>query len=162
MESAMSFKGDLDIWLEFTKDLKKLDKSHERYVYSPVYLAYSTTSRKKHKDNELIALRNNINPMEHISVEILSRTEIKKFRAQKTIDLHGYTREIDKTLENFCARCIVDRIREALIITGKGQGIVKTATQQWMRSHPELVIGFFEVKDSVGESGAFGVKLRRK
>ncbi len=158
----MSFKGDLDIWLEFAKDIKKLDQSHERYVYLPISPPRSTMSRRKYKNNELIALKNNISPMGHVSVEILPRAETKKFRAQRTIDLHGYTREIDKTLENFCAGCIVDRIREVLIITGKGQGIVKTATQQWLRSHPEFVIGFFEVKDSVGESGAFGVRLRRK
>ncbi len=158
----MSFKGDLDIWREFAQDLKKLDKSHERYVYLPASPPRSPTSRRKYNNNELIALKNNISPMGHVSVEILPRAAIKKFRAQRSIDLHGYTREIDKTLENFCARCIVDGIREVFIITGKGQGIVKTATQQWVRSHPEFVIGFFEVRDSVGESGAYGVRLRRK
>ena len=87
---------------------------------------------------------------------------VKKFIPKRTIDLHGYTRQIDETLATFFAKSILNGIYDVLVITGKGQGIVKSATESWLRSHPEFVTGFFRIKDVMGESGAFGVRLRRK
>ena len=99
--------------------------------------------------------------MQHVTVERLTRTEIKRFQPECAIDLHGYTREIDETLEKFCSKCILKGIREIIIITGKGEGIVKSATLCWIKSHPEFVIGFYEIKDLKMESGSFGVRLRK-
>jgi DNA-nicking Smr family endonuclease len=46
------------------------------------------------------------------------------------------------------------------IITGKGSGTVKQSTIHWLRSNPGFVVGFFEITDAAGESGAVGVVLR--
>ncbi|MDR2458809.1 MAG: Smr/MutS family protein [Holosporales bacterium] len=45
-------------------------------------------------------------------------------------------------------------------MTGKGRGVVKQAACEWLENNLELVAGFFEIKDSSGGSGAYGVYLR--
>ena len=153
----MSFKGDLDIWKDFIKSVKKLDRSNVVARDAPKPRIKTNPER-----NKLISFIDNRKSMKHIAVRILTRSEIKKFHSQNVIDLHGYTREVDDTLETFCSKCILNGIREITIITGKGDGVVKAATSLWLKSHPELVIGFFAIKDSRMESGAFGVRLRGK
>ena len=153
----MGFKGDIDIWKNFIKSLKKLDRSNIFVSNAP-----KPRIRPNPRKNQLASFIDNRKPLCHVRVEKLRRSEIKKFEPRATVDLHGHTREISGVLETFCSRCILDGIREVTIITGKGEGIVKSATVLWLTTHPEFVIGFFEIKDSRGEWGSFGVRLRAK
>jgi DNA-nicking Smr family endonuclease len=69
--------------------------------------------------------------------------------------------DVNNTLEAFCAKCILLGLRNVVITTGKGGGVVKNATLTWLKSNPKYVVGFFEIMDARGESGAIGVHLRR-
>ena len=158
-EDNMTFKDDFDMWQEYAKSVKKLDKSNISASKNLSHKKYIKTNPEK---NELIQFMTNRNSFNHINVENLNKSNQKKFKAKATLDLHGYTRNIDHTLEVFCSKCILNDCREVIIITGKGEGIVKEATRFWLTKHPEFVIGFFEIKDSLGESGAFGIRLRSK
>ena len=153
----MGFVGDKDVWKDFTKTVRRLKNSN--VVVCAVHL--KPNKIKIHKTNELDIFLNNRTIRNGVKVEQLSKAGIKKIRFEKSIDLHGCTREIDGILATFCARCILNNIHDISIIIGKGRGIVKSATEIWLKLHPEFVIGFFEIKDLMGESGAFGVKLRK-
>lgn len=153
----MGFKGDFNIWKDFIKSVKKLDRANKAVSRKP-----QVRIRPDPEKNRLGSFIDNRKSMGNVKVEKLMRSEINKFKPKRSIDLHGYTRNIDNTLEIFCSKCILENSREILIITGKGSGIVKSATAHWLSSHPELIVGFFEIKDTMMESGAFGVKLRSK
>lgn len=155
----MGFDGDLCLWKEFSKSVERIDRSN---IVVPGHLPIRSRVLIKSADNELFSFINNRKSMNHVRVECLDRASVKKFKSQRSIDLHGYTREVDETLEVFCSQCILTGIREIIVITGKGAGIVKSATERWLGSHPEFVIGFFKIKDFQGESGSFGVRLRAR
>lgn len=151
--------NDFDIWKEYTKSIEKFDRSNVSISKTMFHKKYIKTNPEK---NRLIEFMMNRSSFDHVSVQTLDKSNRKKFNPKSTIDLHGYTREIDHTLEVFCSKCIIKDCREVVIITGKGEGIVKEATRFWLTKHPEFVVGFFEIKDSLGESGSFGVRLRSK
>ncbi len=154
----MRFDGDYSLWKEFRKTVRKLDHSN---LLAPE-LSKTFARAAVHKVDSVMSVLNARVPRKHLNVVLLSKAEIKKFIPKRTIDLHGYTRQIDETLATFCAKCILSSVYDILVITGKGQGIVKSATELWLSSHPEFIVGFFRIKDVMGESGSFGVRLRRK
>ena len=155
---SMSFLGDFGLWKSYSRALEKLDRSN-----------IATPSRANPPKripnpalNDRISFVSNRKSFRHTEVSSVARSTRKHFLPTNTIDLHGYTRDIDFALENFCADNILKNRREVIVITGKGRGIVKGATVNWLKNHPEFVIGFFEIRDSRGGSGSFGVRLRAK
>jgi DNA-nicking Smr family endonuclease len=155
-------KSDLEIWIEYTKSIERLKKPD---IYTkrqtPQYIEKPKVNNNDNYDLALSCItdkRKNTN----LSVSMLNKLERRKFRSEATIDLHGYTRNITPTLENFCLKCIVNNIKNIAIISGKGGGILKEAVENWLNSNPHMILGFFEIKDSLGQSGAFGVRLRSK
>lgn len=152
----MGFDGNYDVWKDFIKNIKKSDRSN---IFVP-----NIQLRKPniHKADAVTVVLNGRVSRQYLRVVPMSRAEIKSFKPKKSIDLHGYTREIDGILATFCAKAILAEVYEVVVITGKGQGIVKSAAKFWLKSHPEFVVSFFEIRDSMGESGAFGIKLRRR
>ena len=154
----MGFDGDYSLWKSFRETVKKLDRSNLLIPELPKKSNKSIV----HEVDIVVAVLDSRIPRKHLKVEPLPKAEMKKFTPRRTIDLHGYTRQIDETLATFCAHCVLNGIYDILVITGKGQGIVKSATELWLNSHPEFIVGFFSIKDVMGESGSFGVRLRRK
>ena len=154
----MGFDGDFEAWRAYIKGVRKLKFGRE----SPDWNRSICNNIAKHKQDVLETFFRYHKSRSPLSVNQLSCSERRKFKSQGEIDLHGYTRDIDRTLAIFCAESILHNVNNVTIISGKGRGIVKSATEVWLRSHPEFVIAFFEIKDSLGESGAFGVKLRKK
>lgn len=151
----MKFEGDIDIWKEFTKSIEEFDRSNFVLPYKDFYQKISQAKRS----TKAVALPKPKNPSS-VKVIQLNRSERRRFRSVYSIDLHGQTRHVDDILESFCYKCMVQNCREVTIITGKGNGIVKNATEIWLQSHPEFIIGYFKIKDSMKGSGAFGVRLR--
>ena len=154
----MGFDGDFDAWRAYVKGVKKLECGRES-------ICFERGIRKsigEYKQDVLEIFFHERQKKNCITVKKTASSDIRKFKSQGTIDLHGHTRNIDHTLAIFCAKSILHKINSVTIITGKGRGIVKSATEDWLRAHPEFVISFFEIRDSLGESGAFGVKLRKK
>lgn len=155
----MGFDGNFEFWKNFIKSVKKIDNSN---ILKPTSQKNTRHVQVKSTRNKVNEFADNRRPMPNLTVTKLSRSEIKKFSHQKSLDLHGHTRDVDDVLAKFCSKCILAGIREVVIITGKGEGIVKTATINWLKSHPEFVISFFEIRDSRGEFGSFGIRLRAK
>ena len=154
----MGFEGDYSLWKDFIKTVRKSERSNVLMPELPKKFAKVAIR----KVDCVISVLNARVPRRHLQVALLSKAEIKKFIPKQKIDLHGHTRQIDEILAKFCAKCILNDVYDILVITGKGQGIVKSATELWLRSHPEFIAGFFRIKDTMGESGSFGVRLRRK
>ena len=160
----MSKLSDFDIWREYTKTVSKIENANKvsRYVMVKAINQNNPKLAFKRKfDNETDFILNRISPGS-FQVNLLNKGERRKFRAEATIDLHGHTRKIDSTLEIFCAKCIVSSLKNIVIISGKGEGIVRDAVLNWMQNNPNFVVGYFEIKDMFGGSGSFGVRLRGK
>lgn len=149
----MTFIRDWDIWLNYKNTIEKISKSNK-------------ISRSDFKLNTIpkLNIRSRFIPQipKVKKVNLLDKFEMKKFKSERYIDLHGYTREIDETLQNFCIDCILKKYRFVTIITGKGSGIIKYATETWLMNHPEFVVAFSGIKDSMQQIGAYAVKLRTK
>ena len=155
-------KSDIDIWLDYVKGVEKLSKPNTVAKFQAQrYIAPKGAMKKKNEFSDITAYFEN-KRKNHFETSILNKKERKKFRSEALIDLHGYTREIDQVLENFCFKCIINNVRSVMIISGKGTGIVKAAVRLWLENNPHIVSGFFEIKDSLGESGSFGVRLRQR
>lgn len=158
----MGFIEDDDIWNEYKKSVEKIDRKN---IFTPeikISRKQNFAIKTNRTQNSTVEFMNNRRSFKDVDIINLNKKDRKKFRSEATIDLHGYTRKVDSTLEMFCSKCIVSNVKDITIISGKGEGIVKAAVLHWLNNHSEYVIGFFEIKDTLGESGAFGVKLRSK
>ena len=81
------------------------------------------------------------------------------------LDLHGHTRETaHRALGGFLAAAWETGRRTVLIVTGKGQGILKDAVPRWLNESPNrgriLLVAQAQPKD--GGGGALYVLLRRR
>lgn len=149
----MMFIKDWEIWLNYKNTIEKISKNDKisRLDFKPKLLP-----------------KPNIKPhfvpqsFKNKKVNNFNKSEIKKFKSERFIDLHGYTREIDNVLENFCISCILKNFKFVTVITGKGSGIVREATKEWLTQHPEFIIAFIGIKDTMQQTGAYAVKLRTK
>jgi DNA-nicking Smr family endonuclease len=147
---------DLLIWYAYARIVEKIKK--------PDVIIKTIKHEKKHQksfsNRNIDKLIDSRKTAKYPDIKPLNKLEKRKFCSEATIDLHGYTREIDHVLDVFCARCITNGIKYVTIITGKGTGIVKQATLHWLQTNSGFIVGFFEIIDSIGESGAIGVSLR--
>lgn len=81
------------------------------------------------------------------------------------LDLHGHTREsAHRVLGGFLAAAWDSGRRTILIVTGKGQGVLKDAVPRWLNEAPNrgriLMVAQAQPKD--GGGGALYVLLRRR
>ncbi len=81
------------------------------------------------------------------------------------LDLHGHTREsAHRALSGFLAAAWESGRRVVIIVTGKGQGILKDAVPRWLNESPNrgriLLVSQAQPKD--GGGGALYVLLRRR
>lgn len=146
---------DQDFWQEYIKTVKKISKDK----VAPPLAAWPITSEaiiQARLANKPIALKEGIPPVP------LSRKDKRFFKPKAMIDLHGFlSSSVSSSLEQFCLNCMRQGIRQVLIITGKGEGIVKKETLHWLNSSPSYIIGFSPVMDSKKEVGSIAVLLRK-
>lgn len=81
------------------------------------------------------------------------------------LDLHGHTREsAHRALTGFLAAAWDSERRVVLVVTGKGQGILRDAVPRWLNEKPSrgriLMVAQAQPKD--GGGGALYVLLRRR
>jgi DNA-nicking Smr family endonuclease len=146
---------DLDLWKEYTKSVSRIknnnvvrrssnkDAKETPIAYKPLEVDIQDFPRKA-------------------QVLLMSRGERRKFFEEARLDLHGSTQErASQILPSFCKRCILLEIRNVVIITGKGDGIIRQTTHDWLASSPLYVVNFHPIRDSRGESGAYAVRLRK-
>ncbi|MDR0630578.1 MAG: Smr/MutS family protein [Holosporales bacterium] len=142
---------DLDIWYEFIKSVKKLSRKKIHPVHPNI---------KRLIKNHPIEIIETFNS--DLKVVYLSKNERRNFRSEASIDLHGHNRDISEILKVFCLDCIERKIKNVIVITGKGESIIKRAVLQWIESNSTIIVGFFEIMDRRGGSGSVGIKLRLK
>lgn len=140
---------DLDIWEQYKSTLEKLPKNDK----------VSKFTKRLDLQNIKIHRRPPLQ-IQDLKVGSLTKSEMKKFVSEKHIDLHGRTREIEGDLEAFCLDCIRQGLRFVTVITGKGNGILKSSAEAWFKQHPELITSFSGIKDSMMQVGSYAVKLR--
>ncbi|MDR0942821.1 MAG: Smr/MutS family protein [Holosporales bacterium] len=162
---------DVKLWKEYIKSVKQINKPNTVQSSS---VASNILKNKRNPPREreslfyenrparLNAAANEKTSSEYSDVIILNKKNRRKFVPQAEIDLHGRTRDVDDVLETFCLRRIANGVKCVAIITGKGKGVVKQATINWLKSNPKLIVGFYEIKDSSGGSGVLGVRLKIK
>lgn len=105
------------------------------------------------------------------SVNIASKTEIKKFVVQQTIDLHNHTIEQAKEeIFDFLLYCYTWQIKKVLVITGKGSNsqnkynTIKSNFLDWL-VYPEItayVHAYAVAQKQHGGEGAFYLWIRSK
>lgn len=156
-------KTDREIWLEYTKSVKKLKnknivaKCNKKICCFPRSV-YISSVKQKTDINSGVVVSSGTAPV----IQQMNRKEQRKFREDAVIDLHGFTRgKIFRTLQMFCAKCISVNLRNIIVITGKGSGVVKKETLDWIFSDSSYVLSFFPIYDSKKEVGAFALRLRK-
>lgn len=155
--------NDLKIWKEYSKDISKLKNTNRVTPHAQTFANKTPKKNEtKRQTEEVLNIIVNRENWPTLSVSPLNKNERRKFREEAMIDLHGHTREVDETLEIFCAKCILNNIKSIVIVSGKGNGILRNAVRSWLENNPRFIIGYFEIRDSRAESGAFGVRLRGK
>ena len=88
-----------------------------------------------------------------------------EFLIDARLDLHGMTAaRAHKRLIQFIETAADDGCRCALVITGKGLGVLKGHVPNWLKQSPLSlhVLALAEARPKDGGSGAFYVLLRRK
>ncbi|MDR1289393.1 MAG: Smr/MutS family protein [Holosporales bacterium] len=160
----MAIIKDIDVWREYTKTVKKLASDevvvpNRRPIQPKVRRSVDRFIQGYLESSTGLSSGQDMAPA-HLRVLKLSRKERRNFEEEATIDLHGCNRNISSLLMIFCLECIEKKLRNIVIISGKGEGILKNAVSEWLLSTPDIVIGYFEIRDESGSSGAFGVKLR--
>ena len=109
---------------------------------------------------------------------VLKKT--KYHELTKKIDLHGYgLEEANKIIEKFINKCVEQKVKKILVITGKGirsnniynpyiskdLSILKHSVPDFIKSSNILMKNIKEIKDAQvedGGSGAFYIYLKRK
>lgn len=152
---------DNDLWKAFSQTVEKIEKKNIAFKASDIKAPLLNK-----KQNNLIRMQLEISSgaskRPTLETSVMSKLEKRKFFEEARIDIHGCTREmVGQKLAAFCCRCLMINIRNVVIITGKGEGIIRQATYDWMMDSPEYVINFFPINDSCGQSGAFAVRLRK-
>ena len=87
-----------------------------------------------------------------------------QLRPEARVDLHGMIQsEAHAALNDFIAESHMAGLRNVLVITGKGQGVLKNAVPRWLNQPPlrahVLSFGYAQQKD--GGAGALYVLLRK-
>lgn len=95
----------------------------------------------------------------------LERLRKGKMPIERRIDLHGFSQaQAYEALKKFILDCYKDGIRHVLVITGKGQGILRERTREWLseRDMKSFVLKYATAQQKDGGDGALYVYLRRK
>jgi DNA-nicking Smr family endonuclease len=78
------------------------------------------------------------------------------------LDLHGVSVEnLHSELARFYWRCAENKTRYAIVITGKGRGIVKTVFLQWLQSSGDITGSFSPMFDSSLGVGSYLVEWKQ-
>jgi DNA-nicking Smr family endonuclease len=145
--------NDFEAWYEYRKSVKELDKKTFR---RPI--------NRERIDVEKINKNKGVVEKDWRSGQravLLSRTEQRRFKSTACLDLHGHRRDTT-ALEEFCIKCMEKGIKNVIVITGKGSGILREFVYNWIHDNPHIISGFFEIKDQSGGVGSFGVRLKSK
>lgn len=104
-------------------------------------------------------------PARELDKRTRERFESGKMQIEATLDLHGYDRgRARQALNGFLIRAWEEAKRCVLVVTGKGQGILRSQVPEWVEE-PDLrsiVLRVSPARQRDGGNGAFYVLLRRQ
>jgi DNA-nicking Smr family endonuclease len=96
------------------------------------------------------------------AVPELTARSAKKLTPEARIDLHGATTaQAQSRLTDFITHCQTQGKRTVLIITGKGEGVLRSWFREWLAHNHASLVGYKRAPDALGGDGAFMVQLRR-
>lgn len=149
-------EDDQKLWNDFTKDIRKI--THDKITKS---LPKKTALINQQARFEIPTAPVNFN------VSLLSSKELRNFKIEKTLDLHGFSATVAKQkTECFLHNAYHNGTKLVLIVTGKGKpetpGILRSLLPEWLQNLAALVIGYAPANIQDGGSGAFYIKIRRK
>lgn len=114
--------------------------------------------RQEHRHEALLA-QATVQPQ---AVPVLTNRSAKKLTPEARIDLHGATTaQAQSRLTDFITHCHMQGKRTVLIITGKGEGILRTWFREWLAYNHAFIVAYKRAPDLLGGDGAFMVQLRR-
>ena len=153
---------DLEIWKEYSKNIDKLEsntiskKIHHHKISS--FVATEKTIQSKSIVASLPHFQTRILP-----ISTFTKKEKRNLKVEAQIDLHGkFAEDVNIILQNFCLNCITKNIKTAIIISGKGNGIIRNEVNNWILNNSMFVAKYSAVKDSKNEVGSFCIYLRSK
>ena len=144
-------KHDKKVWENYVSNFEK----------SVLFLKNDSLKKRKLSNNKIVIKKEK------------SLNSFKNFRKKKrepdiSLDLHGYTLYSAKLLlQKFISNCYEKNIRNALIITGKGQnnkGALKEEVPKWLsdKSFNQHIISFNVAPSQFGGEGALLVRIRNR
>ena len=110
-----------------------------------------------------------INDLTHGDISNMHQSQGKRFLrgqlpVEATLDLHGMTQDrAHRQLNEFIQHAHMRGLRKVIIITGKGQGILKNQTPRWLND-PILrpfIVSFSYAQPRDGGDGALYVLIRK-
>ena len=159
---------DSAVWRSVTADVKPL-RGRDR-LKAAGQIAVGGRPKKPTVPTALAPVRKLVEPLKlGYAPGVDKRTAERLRRGQLPIearlDLHGHARETAyPILSGFLAAAWESGRRNVLIVTGKGQGILKEAVPRWLNESPNrgriLMVAQAQPKD--GGGGALYVLLRRR
>lgn len=155
---------DRHLWKINTREVKPLCKSITQNDLEPLSPPPTAASVKPIHPSR----KQRIPP--HIHHPPLKRKEIRRFKYEARLDMHGLTLEKGyQVLKQFLSAAQERGIKEVLIITGKGSlSEIRTLRHQlprWVEEVPlrDLVLSLHHpAKLQDGGTGAFYIRVRRK
>jgi DNA-nicking Smr family endonuclease len=164
MAVKMVLKDDC-LWQEYQKLVSKIKNSDKVSWLQSSSSSVSGASNKKKDERrrEETVLKQAVT--EKISAtkpRMMSRSEKRRFSARRSIDLHGINKSnLVPALEKFFVCCMKDDIRNVIVITGKGNGIIRQETRDFLSSASNYVISFTPLVDASNSYGSFIIRLKR-
>ena len=159
---------DSAVWRSVTAGIKPL-RGRDR-LKAASQTAVGAGSKKPIVPTPLVPARKPVEPVKLGHAPGVDKRTAERLRRgqlpiEARLDLHGHARETAyAALSGFLAAAWNSSRRNVLIVTGKGQGILKEAVPRWLNESPNrgriLMIAQAQPKD--GGGGALYVLLRRR
>ena len=164
----MSGEDDSDIWRSVMSDVKPLMGRRKPVRVEPALKPMSP--KVTPAPTAVTPLRKLQEPLKLGQAPGVDKRTVERLRRgqlpiEARLDLHGHTRgSAHSALCGFLAAAWDSGRRVVLVVTGKGQGILKDAVPRWLNENPVrgrvLLVAQAQPKD--GGGGALYVLLRRR
>lgn len=168
--------NDEDVWKEFTKSIKKIDKEEKISIKKTKEITikehFETPDIEISKDDRDLVLGS----FDNIDKNTAKRFRRGEFGVEAELDLHGYTeKKAYDAVFHFVKSSYSQGKRCIIIITGKGtrkddddiftsKGILKERVPQWLNSEElrPYILSYIHPDKKLGGTGALYILLRRK
>lgn len=169
---------DVDLWSDYKKKIKDVLACDIVPVVNDAAISVTSRTRLVYDDAQIHSYEHmsdvhmqyieryldscTIVSNKNYTVSNHTRREKRRMSTGIKLDLHSCTlADLPNQLKYFCTRCIDQNEREAVIITGKGSGKIKNATEMWFNDNPSIILKYSPIYDALHEVGSFYVWVRK-